>query len=117
MPRFVLLFFTLLPLWQTPPTRLVDVSAVVVGKSTTIAELDLGKLKGDLRRLSWSADGSELCIMTADSDLPDSKTHFYTVAITGGAITPIDREPAWATEYWSMKSYKSAPGIDALTID
>lgn len=38
-----------------PPAALavIDVSAVTIGPPTTVTELDVGKLKGDLRQLSW----------------------------------------------------------------
>ena len=32
----------------------LDVSTLRIGPSTTVAELDLGKLKGDLRQICWS---------------------------------------------------------------
>ncbi len=49
----LLAFTSLVPL-QT--NGALDVSKLTIGAATMIAELDLGKLKGELRRLSWSPD-------------------------------------------------------------
>ena len=38
----------------------LDVSKLKVGPATTVAELDLGKLKGDLQQICWSPDGTQL---------------------------------------------------------
>jgi len=49
----------------------VDASAVRVGAPATVTELDLGKMKGDLRQVGWSPDGSQLYLQTAEGD-PDT---------------------------------------------
>jgi hypothetical protein len=43
--------------------------------------------------------------------------HHYVVATTDGSVTAADAEPAWATEYWSFKSDRYAPGLPSLVID
>ncbi len=95
----------------------IDVSAITIGAPTTIAELDLGKLKGDLTRIAWAPDGTQLYIRTAEGDSLDDRLHFYTVPAAGGAVAPVGREPDWAAEYWKFKSDRSAPGVDGLVID
>ena len=95
----------------------LDVSSLNVGSQTTVAELDLGKLKGELRQLSWSPDGSQIAVRTSDGDKPTDTVHFYTIAVSGGAVTPVPREPEWATAYWAYKSDRSAPGLPAVMID
>jgi hypothetical protein len=95
----------------------LDVSALKVGSPTTVAELDLGKLKGDLRQIGWSADGAQLYIQTAEGTPPSRKLRHYTVAASGGTVASVDRQPVWATEYWTFKSDRSAPGVAALIID
>jgi hypothetical protein len=95
----------------------IDVTSVSVGPPTAVAELDLGKLKGDLRRVSWSADGSELYIQTAEGAPPSEKVHHYLVARIGGPVTPAESQPEWAERYWALKSDRSAPGNPSLMID
>jgi len=95
----------------------IDVATMTIGTPTAIAELDLGKLKGELRRVSWSADGSELALRTAEGDKPDDRVHFFIVEVAGGAVTAVEREPDWAKDYWTFKSDRSAPGLAGVLID
>lgn len=101
---------------QTPATA-VDASAVKVGAPSTVTELDLGKLKGDLRQLAWSRDGNELYIQTADGPAGTEKLRHYIVPVAGGAPKSIDSEPEWATDYWGFKSDRFAPGLRSLMIE
>lgn len=94
-----------------------DVSSLTVGSPATIAELDMGKLKGELRQVSWSPDGSLIEVRTADGDKPTDVVHFYTIAVAGGAVTSVEREPDWAAAYWAFKSDRSAPGLQGVQID
>jgi hypothetical protein len=95
----------------------IDVAKMTIGTPIAIAELDLGKLKGELRRVSWSADGSELALRTAEGDKPDDRVHFFIVEAAGGAVTAVEREPDWAKDYWTFKSDRSAPGLAGVLID
>jgi len=95
----------------------VDVSTVRVGSPATVSELDLGKLKGELREIGWSPDGAQLYVQTADGDAPSAKRRHYLVPTAGGAATAIDAQPEWAVAYWEFKSDRSAPGIGSLMID
>jgi hypothetical protein len=101
---------------QTPSAP-IDVSTVIVGPATTVTELDLGKLKGELRQVGWSPDGTELYVQTADGDSPSQKLRHYTVAVAGGAVKPVNETPDWAETFWAFKSDRSAPGIGSLMID
>ena len=101
---------------QTPGTAL-DASALRVTNPTPIAELDLGKLKGELRQIGWSRDGTELYIQTADGSPSAEKLRHYLLPIAGGEPKPIDKEPEWATDYWGYKSDRFAPGLRSLMID
>jgi len=94
-----------------------DVSRLVVSQPTVVGELDLGKLKGELRQIGWSSDGSELYVETAEGKPPSEKLHSYTLAIAGGAPSPLKQKPEWATSYWAFKSDRFAPGIGSLFID
>jgi hypothetical protein len=95
----------------------IDVSALRVGTPTAVGEIDLGKIKGELRQLAWSPDFTEFYIQTADGDQPNDTVRHFTVAAAGGAVTSVAREPDWATEYWRFKSDRSAPGLPELMID
>lgn len=111
----MLVSFGVVAVAQSPAT--FDVSSLTVGSPATITELDLGKLKGELRQLSWSPDGSQIELRTSDGDKPTDLVHFYTVAVAGGGVTPVEREPEWATAYWAFKSDRSAPGLQGVLID
>jgi len=100
---------------QTPATA-VDVSIVKVGPPATVTELDLGKLKGELRQIGWSPDGSLLYVQTADGDPGSEKLRHYIVPVTGGVPKSIDAEPDWAATFWAFKSDRSAPGLATLMI-
>jgi len=103
---------------QSPAsTTPIDAAAARVGAPAPVAELDLGKLKGDLRRLAWSEDGTQFCVQTVDGDPPNEKTRVYLVAAASGSITSIDAAPAWADKYWAMKSDRVSPTDPSVVID
>jgi hypothetical protein len=95
----------------------LDVAALKVSAPTPIVELDLNKLKGDLRQIGWSTDGTQLYVQTSEGAPPSPKLRHYTVAASGGAVASVDRQPDWANTYWAFKSDRSAPGIGSLMID
>jgi hypothetical protein len=101
----------------TQASGLTDISTITVGPATAVAELDLGKLKGDLRQVGWSPDGSELYVQTADGDPASPKLRHYIFSVAGGAMKALDVPPEWATSYWAFKSDRAAPGIGSLMID
>jgi len=100
-----------------PPATSIDVSAVKISALTTVVELDLGKLKGELRQVGWAPDGTQLYIQTAEGPASSPRLRHYTVAIGGGAINTLDLQPDWARSYWEFKSDRAAPGIGSLMID
>ena len=100
-----------------PANTPVDVTTIKVGAPATVTELDLGKLKGELREIGWSPDGAQLYVQTADGDPPSAKRRHYLVPTAGGAATAIDAQPEWAVAYWEFKSDRAAPGIGSLMID
>ena len=102
---------------QTPASAAIDVSTVKVGAPSFVAELDLGKLKGELRRIAWSPDGTELYVQTADGSPPSETLRHYIVSVTGGATRGLDVPPEWAESFWTFKSDRAAPGIGSLMID
>jgi hypothetical protein len=103
---------------QTPASNAaIDVSTVKVGAPSIVTELDLGKLKGELRQIAWSPDGTELYVQTADGKPPSEKLRYYLVSVTGGAMKGLDGPPEWAEPFWAFKSDRAAPGIGSLLID
>jgi len=89
---------------------------VRVGAPLAVAELDLGKLKGELRELSWSRDGSQLYVKTAEGNPGSQKFRHYVIGVAGGAPLAIEQQPEWATDYWGFKSDRFAPGLRSLII-
>ena len=102
---------------QTPRSTPVDASALSIGAPATVIELDLGKLKGELRQLGWSIDGTELYVQTADGNSNSERLRHYVVAVTGGAVKQVDAAPQWAVDYWAIKSDRFAPGLRSVMID
>jgi len=99
------------------PGRAIDVSTLKVGAPTTVTELDLGKLKGELRQVGWSTDGTQLYVQTVDGAPPSERLRHYIVPTAGGAPTAIDTAPDWAISFWAFKSDRAAPGLASLMID
>jgi hypothetical protein len=102
---------------SAPHLFAVDISKLTIGSPTTVAELDLGKLKGDLRQVGWSSDGTKLYVQTADGAAPNAKQRHYVFAVAGGAMNAVDASPDWAQEYWRFKSDRFAPGMESVMID
>jgi hypothetical protein len=98
------------------PPDAYDVATLKIGAPSPIVELDMGRLKGDLRQVGWSPDGEWLYVQTAEGSAQSPKIHHYGVAITSAALRPLDVEPDWAEHYWAFKSDRSAPGIGSLVI-
>jgi hypothetical protein len=94
-----------------------DVSALHVGAPSVVTELDVGKLKGELRQIGWSADAALIFVQIADGRPPSEKLRYYTLPASGGTPTPIDVQPDWAAAYWAFKSDRFAPGLGSLMID
>lgn len=94
----------------------IDVSTLKVGAPTAVTELDLGKLKGELRQVGWSTDGTQLYVQTVDGAPPAEKLRYYIVPVAGGAAKAIDTAPDWATAFWAFKSDRAAPGLGSLMI-
>src|SRR6266545_2602601 len=83
------------------------------------AEIDTGKLKGDVSRLAWSPDGAEFYVQTVDRDRTGNTiaAHHYVVTAAKKSIKSVEQEPAWASKYWTWKSAQAAPGAPSFKID
>jgi hypothetical protein len=95
----------------------LDVSRLEIGPPTVIAELDVGKMKGELRRLAWAPDGKVLYVQTAEGTPPLERLRHFTIALAGGTVTSVEQEPDWAVTYWAWKQERVAPGMPSLAIE
>jgi hypothetical protein len=93
-----------------------DVSTLTLGAPVAVAELDLGRLKGELRQLGWSPDHTQLYVQTAEGNARSPKLRHFAVTVAGGVVTPLDAQPEWAEEYWAFKSDRLAPGLEWIQI-
>jgi len=84
-----------------------------------VAEFEMSKLKGVIRRLAWNADNTQLYLQTAElkTDALPKELFHYTINAATGDLKQVDAEPAWAADYYNWKSWKSAPGDDAFLIE
>jgi hypothetical protein len=97
---------------QTQASGPINVTTIVVGAPKTVAELDLGKLKGDLRQIGWSADGTKLYVQTVDGDPPSEKLRHYIVPVEGGAVQTIEQQKAEKTKIGTGSGRPGATGSD-----
>jgi len=117
----LLLVAWLVPSQAAPPQAArklpIDAAAIEVGAAVAVAEIDTGRLKGELRRLSWSPDGAALYLQTAEGTPPIETLHHYSIAVADGAVTRLDQEPDWAARFWTIKQDRVAPGLESLVIE
>jgi len=88
-----------------------------VSAPAAVAHLD--KLKGEPVQLAWSVDGTQLFVQTAERDNRGmiKNPRYYVLPSNGqGKPSSVDAPPQWATEYWTWKSHKSAPGLGSFEI-
>jgi hypothetical protein len=111
---FVIFLATLLQ--ATAP--LSDARQVALAPAQPIADLDLGKLKGEPARLSWSADGLEFYLQTIERDHGGNvkAAHHYLVSTSSKSVKGVEEEPAWAAKYWEWKSAQGSPGARSFSI-
>ena len=91
-----------------------DVSGFTVSAPALVCELDLNQMKGDLRRVSWSPDGRNIHVQTAESL---AAPRDYIVTVLDGVISIAFGEPEWAAQYWAMKSNLTAPGVPSMQLE
>lgn len=92
------------------PTAPIPAQSVRLS-SKPVAEFEISRLKGVIRRIAWNADSTQLYVQTAElgSDAQPKRTYHYLVDPANGALTNADVEPTWAVTYWEWKSWKAAP--------
>lgn len=103
---------------QTPAAGPIDASKVNVTPKT-VAELDMGKLKGVIRLLVWNPDATKVYLQTAELQ-PNAlvKTAYHHVIdASTGAVDTVGAPPEWAQDALAWKTGKTAPGDASFAID
>ncbi|HEY3158044.1 MAG TPA: hypothetical protein VGJ78_03710 [Vicinamibacterales bacterium] len=102
-----------------PAPAVVDASKLTLSAPASIMEIDTGKLKGDLLRLAWSADGQQFYLQTVERDRGGNikAVHHYVLERGGKAPKGVEDAPPWSTAYWAWKSGQAAPGLPAFKIN
>lgn len=96
----------------------IDATLVLLSAPAAIVEIDVGKLKGDLVRLSWSPDGTRFYLQTSETDRHfNTRLRHFMLGLDGKPPKGADQEPVWASLYWSKKSSQIAPGVPSLKVD
>lgn len=113
--RWLLLVLGLLG--QSAGSPPFDVSSFAIAPPLRVAALDMKKLRGEPRRLSWSQDGLSIYLQTVDGLGPHPDVRHYLISTSGGDWRAVGEEPSWAVEYWANKVAESAPGYPDLKID
>jgi hypothetical protein len=90
---------------------LAAIIAVALSTPQPVAELDAGKVKGDLARLAWSEDGSDFYVQTVERDKTGTvkAQHHFIVSIASKTTKEVGQEPPWAASYWQWKSGQASP--------
>jgi len=95
-----------------------DARQVSLGEPRVLAEIDAGKIKGDIVRLAWSPDGTEFYLQAAERDGRGAikVAHHYTIQAGSRALKSVDQEPPWAAAYWTWKSGQASPAASSFKI-
>ena len=94
-----------------------DASKLAISAPAAIVEIDVGKLKGELVRLAWSPDATEIYLQTAERDSRGNvKLRHYMMSLDGAPPKGVDQESTWAGPYWAWKAGQAAPGLPAWKI-
>jgi len=102
---------------HTASAQPADASKATFGAPATVAPLDAGKLKGDLTRLAWSADGATFYLQSVELDTRGNvNVKHYTFDPKAPQPKGTDQEPQWAAAFWLKKSSQAAPGMASLKI-
>jgi hypothetical protein len=84
-----------------------------------VAEFEMSKLKGEIRRVAWNPDNTQLYIQTVElnKDAQPKALHHYLADPSTGSLKDADAEPTWAASYWEWKSWKAAPDDEKFVIE
>ena len=88
----------------------VDVTSLAVNRPATVMVVDSDRIEGEPWRLCWSPDAQQLYVAAMKMKGSDRVLTHHVLDLQSGAIKQVEAEPAWASDYWSWKSSKTAPG-------
>jgi hypothetical protein len=93
-------------------------NAIALQTPESVTEIDSGKIKGEPLRLSWSPDGSELYLMSAERDRAGNikSTHGFLVTLAKKSLKGVGEEPGWASKYWTWNAAQKSPAAPAFRI-
>ena len=114
------MFFWLLTLVQVVagPALATDARTLTFSEPRLVMELDAGKLKGQVSRLSWGGPEGQLYLRVSEMDRwNNERPKHYLLPLSGGALAVTDGEPVAASSYWAWKSAPAAPGVPGLRFD
>lgn len=95
----------------------IPVGSVTVSTPTTIAGIDMNKLKGAPSRMAWSPDGQQIYLQTVDGPFQAPKAvRHYAINVADGRVNDVKTEPEWFGAYWAAKSHKSSPDMPGTEI-
>jgi hypothetical protein len=99
-------------------TAAADAHKMSLSIAQPVAEVDAGKLKGDLARLAWSPDDAEFYIQTVERDgrFTVKSTKHYLASPLSKNVNGVDQEPAWVSKYWGWKSAQASPAAAGFKI-
>jgi hypothetical protein len=87
------------------------VAALTFSAPTAVAQLDTGKLDGEITRLAWATDGSQIYLEASKADRFGNVQHrHYVLTLGDKAPRRVEAAPAWVASYWRWKSSPSSPG-------
>src|SRR4029079_591202 len=100
-------------------TVLAAALAVQISTPSLVTTIDAGKLKGEPTQLAWSPDASQLFLQTNERDERQmiTRPRYYVISAADGKVSSADAPPAWASDYWTWKSNRFAPGSTTFGID
>ncbi|HEX7018994.1 MAG TPA: hypothetical protein VF159_03220 [Gemmatimonadaceae bacterium] len=92
-----------------------DASALTFSAPSQVTQL---KIKGEPIQLAWSDDGTQLYVQTGERTRLGTmgNARHYVLQIDGAKTKSVDAPPTWASEYYTWKSNKWAPGDHSLMI-
>lgn len=114
------MFLSLLALIQVAGGAALTAEApkLAFSEPRAVVEFDAGKLKGQVRRLSWGGPEGQLYLRVSEMDRwNNERAKHYLLPLAGGEPTATDGEPAGASSYWVWKSGPAAPGVPGLRFD
>ncbi|MDE3154564.1 MAG: PD40 domain-containing protein [Acidobacteriota bacterium] len=111
------LLIALATLAQPAAPAVPDAAHLRLSAPTRIVELDTRVLGGDITRLAWSPDGTQIYLRATRTDHMGNQTdRHYLVTLSSSTLSGLDAEPPWASAYWSWKSAPWSPGSSAFRI-